>query len=390
MDADGKAPKGRFRVGKVFRFMVAVLFTGLAIEFGAILVSKAYGLPLTAGQSLTSALSSTTFWSGTHTTFGEWHPANRVLQHRSACFDVRYETNSYGARDRDRSRDASAPRVLVMGDSFMEGWGVDTSDRLSDRLEAETGLEHLNFASSGELGSTTELLIYRDLASQFDHDGVILAVLPENDFEDNDLEFGQIFHEDRYRPYFVPDSAGYHLVFHNESVRDHPRLYRSLRYAKAFARNVSFTYRLTSYLRAVDVYESNRLESGVASGPLSRYYDFPDDAWALMSFGIRELARQAAPRPLLILSLPTRQDIERFRIGPPPPLPDSLAALASEVGASYIDLLPPFVDAGLPHEDLFLWCDGHWTAQGHALAASLVAESDFYRQVTPSDPPPTG
>ncbi len=88
----------------------------------------------------------TAFWKGHHPRFGVWHEPNAETVHERACFRVRYATNSVGARDAERSLDADAPRVVVLGDSFLEGWGVARDERLSERLESGTGFEHLNFA----------------------------------------------------------------------------------------------------------------------------------------------------------------------------------------------------------------------------------------------------
>jgi hypothetical protein len=79
------------------------------------------------------------FWKGQHPVFGVWHAPDTVKQHTS-------RSNSVGARDVERARTSTRPRVVVLGDSFLEGWGVDEPERLSNRLEAATGVEHLNFA----------------------------------------------------------------------------------------------------------------------------------------------------------------------------------------------------------------------------------------------------
>ncbi len=87
-----------------------------------------------------------TYWWGDHPEFGVWRYPNAEFHHRASCFDVRYHANSVGMRDRERPLETADHRVVVLGDSFMEGWGINDSERLSNRLEQATGVPHMNFA----------------------------------------------------------------------------------------------------------------------------------------------------------------------------------------------------------------------------------------------------
>src|SRR5262245_62400166 len=80
-----------------------------------------------------------------------------------------YRSNSYGARDVERTLTSDRPRVLVLGDSMTEGLGVALEQRFTNLLERETGIEHLNFATSGDFGTTQYYLLYKTLASKFSH-----------------------------------------------------------------------------------------------------------------------------------------------------------------------------------------------------------------------------
>ena len=77
--------------------------------------------------------------------FGAWHRPNGHFIHKSGCYSVEYDTNSYGARDVERSVHSSAPRVIALGDSMIEGMGQPADKRLTNILEKETGREYLNF-----------------------------------------------------------------------------------------------------------------------------------------------------------------------------------------------------------------------------------------------------
>jgi hypothetical protein len=118
------------------------------------------------------------FWVDVDERFSVWHIPNASHRHKKACFDVEYRANSYGARDIERVKVSDKKRVIALGDSFTEGNGVAREDRLTNLLEKETGLEHLNFASSGGFGTTIHYLVYKHLASQFSHESVLINILP--------------------------------------------------------------------------------------------------------------------------------------------------------------------------------------------------------------------
>src|ERR1700692_3345283 len=103
------------------------------------------------------------------------------------------------------SKPTSKPRTVVLGDSMMEGLGLADQDRLTNILEKGTGREYLNFGTSGDFGPLQYALLYKTLAAKFDHDTVVVGVLPDNDFHDMSLEWGKVHHADRYRPYYADD-----------------------------------------------------------------------------------------------------------------------------------------------------------------------------------------
>jgi hypothetical protein len=48
-------------------------------------------------------LSYNSFWADINPVFGVWHRPNGVFIHKGGCYSVEYDTNSYGARDAERS-----------------------------------------------------------------------------------------------------------------------------------------------------------------------------------------------------------------------------------------------------------------------------------------------
>ena len=99
---------------------------------------------------------SSKFWVYIDKNFGVWHEPNSNYLHNKSCFVVQYHANSKGMRDKERDLIGKSPRVILMGDSFIEGWGNEPEDRLSDRLERSLGHEVLNFGTSGSFGTRSE------------------------------------------------------------------------------------------------------------------------------------------------------------------------------------------------------------------------------------------
>ena len=95
----------------VISFMTLELTSMAAIEVGLIAAEKPnYLMP-----------GLRPFWINSNPHFGVWHEPNTEYVHTKSCFSVTYRTNSYGARDRMRQSYGAASRVVVIGDSFVEG-----------------------------------------------------------------------------------------------------------------------------------------------------------------------------------------------------------------------------------------------------------------------------
>ncbi|HCU24021.1 MAG TPA: hypothetical protein DF383_03310, partial [Deltaproteobacteria bacterium] len=89
---------------------------------------------------------------------------------------------SFGMRDKDRTLISKQSRTVMLGDSFIEGYGIPEGKRISDLLEKWRGTEHLNFGTAGDFGPTQYYLLYKNLAKKFSHDEIIIALYPRNDF----------------------------------------------------------------------------------------------------------------------------------------------------------------------------------------------------------------
>jgi hypothetical protein len=110
-------------------------------------------------------------------------------RHQSPEFDYLWRINSLGMRDREhpRRKPAGVYRILVLGDSFIQGHGVRLEDTMVTRLETrlartprEQTVEVLNAGIFG-YSPLLEYLYLRELIQPFDPDLVIVGFFLGND-----------------------------------------------------------------------------------------------------------------------------------------------------------------------------------------------------------------
>ncbi len=95
-------------------------------------------------------------------------------------YDVAVRINSHGLRDANDVATAGSDDILVVGDSFTWGWGVDAQDRFSDQLQILTGRRTFNLSTPTDLDGYAALLAYaKSLGSTAGR--VVIAICMEND-----------------------------------------------------------------------------------------------------------------------------------------------------------------------------------------------------------------
>ena len=95
-------------------------------------------------------------------------------------FSNEYRINSLGVRDEEKALDH--PAIIVSGDSFAMGWGVDQRETYAKRLEQKSGLTVLNAAISS-YGTVREMQILRNVPT--DKLRWLIIQYCGNDYEEN-------------------------------------------------------------------------------------------------------------------------------------------------------------------------------------------------------------
>ena len=257
------------------------------------------------------------------------------------------EINALGLRGPVHDGRTSAPRVLVLGDSFAEGALVTNDELFSVIWEREhPQLEIVNSGVTG-YGTVQEAIVLEHLARRVRPDVVVLIV-SANDPRDNVTPFvpslgprpyadnaGE-FHALRWRPYlpFLPRLPGSVWLFRNSIAF---QLWQTRRSARLIHTQLLYAYRDHWWLGVPDAVKWKVLERWVAT-----------------------IARN---RRLVLVSCPTREAVIAGRTT----FSDHLADIARGVGVAFVDLQPVL------RGEHFLAI--HWSAAGHqAVAHALAAQ----------------
>ncbi len=111
-----------------------------------------------------------------------WHKKNYTTRHAARCFDVEYTTNNVGARDyNDYFKDELTTSIMLIGDSFAEGPGVEIDKIFAKLIEKKLNKRVLNFGNSGT-EPKTQLVRHIKYSKDFNFDEMIYFFLPQNDY----------------------------------------------------------------------------------------------------------------------------------------------------------------------------------------------------------------
>jgi hypothetical protein len=301
------------------------------------------------------------FWVDNNPSFGMWHRANGHFIHKSGCYSVAYDTNSYGARDVERSVHSLAPRTVVLGDSMIEGVGQPADKRLTNILEKDTGREYLNFGS-GSFGPLQYALSYKTLASKFDHDLVLVGFVPDNDFHDMDIAYWKAHGRNgEYRPFYADDLSVFYTGHFDpnagESFSDH---------AKAILRAYLASYH-------IGLFVNSRLYWWQLS-PYSGYHDYNSRDIARLEKALDDIKSTADARgaKMAVVLIPHAIDFQRVHNTGTNPLGPLVEKWGEQRNVPVKDLLPE-MDAMSGGDFLaYSLCDGHWSERGGAVAAQIL------------------
>jgi hypothetical protein len=357
---------------KILYKCLIVLFTYLLLELTCFIFIKTGYIPARLPTFHFVSENDFTMHLIINKDWGVWHKPGQ-FSYQDGCLEMDNLYNSYGARDKERVRTSTdSNRVILLGDSFVEGFGVKENDRFSNLLEKETGKEMMNF-SCNSFSPLQAVMMYKNFAKQYNHNTIIFGILPFNDFVDDDIDL--IGNENAYRPFLVKLDSGYSIkftgtynpadTFINRSKGGFKE--RTVRFLKAY----TCWYNIISYLKLKKA-ENKKMRTGTAKIP-SYYYDYTPSQMERLEQILKDLRKSAIGKRIIVFSVPVVQDFLRIeKEKNQPPLPEDLRKICSQNNIEFMDLLDPIRATGKNYRDFYFYCDPHWNENGHKLVADIL------------------
>jgi GDSL-like Lipase/Acylhydrolase family len=162
---------------------IALLGFSLALTFGALEVGVRIFRPVGSEGQPAFRMDETIGWVWAPDQHGFIYQINYGAPQ---IFRSKFETNSLGMRDREYAFEKNGKlRILALGDSFTQGWGVKEQEAFPKVLESQF-LEEVEVWNLGVVGYSTdqELELLRKTIGKAKPDLVVLAFY-ENDIADN-------------------------------------------------------------------------------------------------------------------------------------------------------------------------------------------------------------
>ena len=304
-------------------------------------------------------------------------PSLRVrVPHERGCYWV--HTNRAGFRcehELDAPRRPDRPRILLVGDSFAAGDGVDEHERWSDLLAASHGLEVHNLALPGTAAEQHALVI-EDHAPQLAPDQVWIALAVHTI-----ARIGQPYRltADRFgtpvrraRPWGALTENGYELRGLPVPEPDEllgPRGAAPLDNDRTRARCTPLRGSLERLVQRL---------LGAEVDP--DYADPRSERWLLLERLLARCTLQAQPAPIVVIPVPTAAYVAH---GLSPRYRRRFSALdAPACGRHVLDVTEPLVRARLG-DDYTFRRDGHPSPRGHAALAAALSGALLARGLVP-------
>lgn len=158
---------GRRRFAKLALAATATLFSLILVEFSLRVFDWPREDPV---------------WTTCHETAFKFAP-NLKYRHMSPEFEVAFQTNSLGLRD-DEVGPKHGYRILLLGDSYTCGYGVEREELFADLLQRRLDVEVVN-AGVGGFEIVHQLQFFRAQGRQLQPDLVVYALYLNNDLTGN-------------------------------------------------------------------------------------------------------------------------------------------------------------------------------------------------------------
>jgi lysophospholipase L1-like esterase len=275
--------------------------------------------------------------------------------------------------------------VVLLGDSFIEGYNVTQSDICSEQLARRlTGQTVCNLALCG-FGPQQELIALRKYGLPLRPQTVVWFFYEGNDLSDTE-EYEEMVAD---WPKHVAEERSFAVRSFFSNLLDPLGFWLDqLRW-----RPSEFARRRTGEFSPEIPGETRTTYFGGPPFPMNEHFVAVFDKVQRM-FDEARAACDAGHVRLLMVHVPTKGRVCRDLCTFPPDsdvphwqfndLPERLGAWCKRSGVEYLDLTPALQAAARQGRLVYLVDDPHWTADGHAVAAEEVARRLQHQSPSPS------
>lgn len=272
-------------------------------------------------------------------------------------FSTVVRINENGLRDRQHSyeRQNDVERILVLGDSFAWGYGVEETERFSQLLEESLGVDVINAGVSG-YSTDQELLWYKNEGIKYEIDLVILEIAG-NDVGDNEQQIVSTIY---YKPKFVIEDG--ELVLTGYPV---PKTSTKGKFIYSLSQRSAFAYFLVQrYFDLISLYGKTKVISTQANSPVSGV-DVEKEPFQVTLALINEIKNITEARNAKFMIVTTDK---WWNYSSEETYKDFVTTMQSE-GFLVIDVqsMP-----GFDPEQMLIPNDGHWNQSGHEFVANKI------------------
>jgi hypothetical protein len=310
--------------------------------------------------------------------------------------DYRIRINSLGLRDREivEKKPPGVRRVLLVGDSFVFGTGIEARWRTSDILgrALQDNVEVINAGVSG-WGTGQELVHYESTLRQLEPDVVILTMMMANDVINNTLD--HLFLGDASKPRFTLE--GEKLTWSGPVERP-PKARPNLRSMLKKSHLLVLAKRRIVAMRSkpaqdIGVAAESGLEEEWIRGKYSHWlayeHDYPEEleqGWAVTERLLDRFAAdcEADGVEFIVFAFPLKIEVDdawrerlltRAQVSPKSlDLKKPYRRLSEYCESRGIEFLYPLDEfrAAAQRRNLYLMLDGHPSRYGHFAAAGVL------------------
>jgi hypothetical protein len=310
-----------------------------------------------------------------------WIPrANTTAQHLKDGFSAFVHQNQYGLRSSDndtKKRKSSNRRILVLGDSYVWGYGVNQKEMFTNPETHKSPHDILNFGVSG-YGTDQEYLFYLRNGLDFDVDEIVLVFTPYNDVANNleNKQYGYL------KPYIkvVEDELVLHqehihqskarslvnrIRLHSRLVDTLDRVYRTHRYSRKYSNRTK-----DMSIARKRVFEQERLSIRDEEGL---------EITVNIILALRKIVEQQGAS-FSVVFIPYKPHI-LSQSGKNHPLVQYLSSELEKYNIDYFEPYYLFLDQEQKGEVLYNEFDNHFSASGHSLFAKVFTDPVIRRSI---------